>query len=81
MWCHQNVDWLFPVRELTALGFGQLHFLDIEVQPKEMHPTFYELETLETWVKEKIKGMQINAMEIKVSIKSRGRCSYTFLRL
>jgi hypothetical protein len=81
MWYHQNMDWLFPIRELTALGFGQLHFLNIEVQPEEMHPTFYELETLETWVKEKINGMQIDAMEIKLSIKSRGRRPYTFLRL
>jgi len=65
MWHHQNVDWLYPVRELKVLGFNKLHLLEIEIKPKETHPTSDQLKTLETWVKEKIIGMQIDAMEIR----------------
>lgn len=81
MWYHQDVDWLYPVHKLTALRFDKLYYLDIEVQPEELHPTSYEIETLETWLKEKINGMQIDAMEIRVSLKCRRRRAQTFLRL
>lgn len=81
MWCHADADWLLSLRELKAFGFSNLHFLEIEVRPNEFRPTYDELRTLKVWLEEKIKRMKIDAMEVKVSLKSVGRSERTLVHL
>lgn len=72
-----DVDWLLPVRELKALGFGRLETFEIEISyTSDLRFSynrdapireFDELEEeLKAWVTAKIEGMGVDAAKMKL---------------
>lgn len=70
IWAADELDWLFPLREIHRLGFGQLEMLEIEVLfPRYEQFSIHKTLPFGRWTREAIQRMHLNILEKKLSFE------------
>jgi len=71
VWAIKELDWLYPIRELKALGFGSLQSLEVEI----LQPNYYYVgidgpQEFKKWTEDAIEGMHLDAVEMTVKFEN-----------
>ena len=71
IWANEELDWLYPIRELKDLGFGSLQSLEVEIlQPNYYYAGMDGPAEFKKWTEDAIEGMHLDVEEMIIKFEN-----------